>query len=99
MRQREKDKPTDFVDKVRGVFGLDVITFKESSTPSDDDFSVTLSVGKYITDKLYVSVDQGIGPGDTKVLANYELTKSLSLESEIGATAGAGVGLNYKFDY
>lgn len=89
-----------FVDKVRDVLGLDVITFKESESGSDaDELSFTLSVGKYITDKIYISVDQGVGVDDTKIMANLEVTKNFSIESEVGSSSGAGFGIKYKYDY
>ena len=38
----------------------------------------TLSAGKYITDDIYLSLDQGLTPGSSKVTVEVELTPNLT---------------------
>jgi translocation and assembly module TamB len=56
-------------------------------------------VGKYVAEGVYVGVEQGLTPESSGVTVEVELTPRVSIETKATATAGADVGINYKFDY
>ncbi len=58
----------------------------------------TLSAGKYIGKGVYLSVDQNIKDGSTKTNVEIEMTKNLTLDTDVG-TEGTGVGINYRLSY
>lgn len=85
------------------ALGLDVLRIGTSSSDNvgDDDSGAagtTLEAGKYITDRLYMGVQQGMKPDSTAFIIQFELTPRASLEvrSEQNNTWG---GLNWKYNY
>lgn len=84
------------IDSVRQALALDRL---DVSQEGEDVSGTTLSAGKYITDDIYLSLDQGLTPGSSKVTVEVELTPNLTLESDVGANATGNVGLNWEWDY
>lgn len=85
------------------ALGLDVLRIGTSSSDNvgDDESGAagtTLEAGKYITDKLYMGVQQGMKADSTAFIIQFELTPRTSLEvrSEQNNTWG---GLNWKYNY
>ncbi len=58
-----------------------------------------ISVGKYVSDRIYLSVNQGLDPASGKATVDVELTPSLRLQSEVGRDAQGRIGLNWRWDY
>lgn len=80
-----------FFDSIGSGLGLDRlgVGFK----------SGMLSVSKYITEDVYLNIVQGLTPEDSQVRVEWELLKSLSVESNVGQNAQGEVGLNWRYDY
>jgi len=78
-----------FVDRIRRGLGVDVL---------DVDVAGAVSVGKYIADDLFVRYRQGIA-GESNVVVEYELTPSISVESDVGTAGQSRVGVSWEFDY
>lgn len=77
------------------AFGAGSQTANQSDG-SDDD--LTLEVGKYVLDNVYVGLEQGMESDSTGVVVDIEVTPSLSLEAR---TTGRGseVGAKWSWDY
>ena len=58
----------------------------------------SLEAGKYLSDKVYLGVEQGLGPDSGAVRMEVELTPNISLEARTSSKA-ADIGVNWKKDY
>jgi translocation and assembly module TamB len=65
----------------------------EASTTSS-----TIEAGKYISDRVYVGLEQDLGKNSTGVRVEVELTPNLNLESKT-TSQSSRVGLGWKKDY
>lgn len=82
------------LDKARNVLGLDALNIGTA-----DDNSVTISTGKYVTDRVYVEVQEGARPEDKQIKTQIELTPAISGNTTIDGNANQGVGLGWRRDY
>jgi translocation and assembly module TamB len=86
----------DVMDRTRRLVGLDDLDVKESDEAEGE---AAVSAGKYLTEDVYVEVQQGIGSTRGKVSVEYEVQPNVSVETEAGTDAEGGIGLNWKWDY
>ena len=56
-----------------------------------------LSVGTYVSPKLYVEYESGIGDNKDAVKLRYDLSRSIEFQAESGSTPGADIF--YKFEH
>lgn len=93
----------NFTDKIRTAFGLDVLEFKERKTSDGDEYkspTQMVSVGKQITDNVYLSLDQSVsGDSGTTATLQYDVTPSLKIEADVGGDVNAGVGFAWVKKY
>ena len=70
----------------------------QNGSSEDMESIPALEVGKYVTDDIYVGLEQGMNGDSSGVRVEIELTPSLNLE---GSTTpqGSEVGINWKKDY
>ncbi|MDE7240953.1 translocation/assembly module TamB, partial [Desulfovibrio sp.] len=86
------------------ALGVDVLRLGSSSSSAagesgdDDAGGTTLEMGKYLTDSIYMGVQQGMKPDSTAFIIELELTPrtSLELRTEQSNTWG-GLKWNYKY--
>ena len=76
--------------------GVDRLDIRQSRDSPDE---TVVGVGKYLSDSVYVEVEQGTGKDSSAVSLEVELTPNLTIESEVGANSRSGVGLFWKKDY
>lgn len=76
------------LSSTREALGVDMLRLN-SSSDSDQDQSeendltgTTLEMGKYLTDKIYVGVEQGMKSNSTGALVEIELTPEISLKAK-----------------
>ncbi|MCF8467128.1 MAG: translocation/assembly module TamB domain-containing protein [Sneathiella sp.] len=79
----------------RETLGVDVI----SAGTDANTGKAEVSVGKYVTENVYVGVDQGTETGSTRAKVQIELTPHISVESELGQSTDSSVGIFWKWDY
>ncbi len=79
-----------------GREALGVDTFDISGSGGAD---TTLGAGKYISDNVFLEVQQGVTPGSARAKIEIELTPSLSAETQIGQQGQTGSSLNWTYDY
>ena len=84
----------------RKALGLDVMRLKSDSRSSDNSGfgSMAVESGKYLTDSIYVGVEQGAGEGSTAGTVQLEITPKLKLELRSQGTNTQG-NLNWKHNY
>ena len=80
---------------VRDTLGVDVV----SASTNEETGEAEVSVGKYVSDNIYVGVDQGTQSGGTRAKVQIELTPNISVESEMGQSTDSSVGIFWKWDY
>ncbi|SNB52219.1 Autotransporter translocation and assembly factor TamB [Arboricoccus pini] len=77
----------------RDALGVD--TFDVSGSGGSD---TTASAGKYISDDVFLQVQQGATADSTKAKVTIELTPNLSADTTVGQT-GTSAGLSWTHDY
>ena len=82
------------LDKARSAIGLDTL-----DVDTDDQNNVTVSTGKYVTDKVFVGVQQGAKPEDKKLKTEIELRPSVTANTTVDAQGNQGVGIGWRYDY
>jgi translocation and assembly module TamB len=85
------------LSRLRRIAGVDRIEIKDSGDPEESSTSV--SVGKYIGSRVYVSYDQSVHGESSKARVEVEMTKHLSAETEVGQNETASVGLRWRWKY
>ncbi len=83
--------------RLRRFARVDRIEVKDSGDPQNAGTSV--SVGKYIGDRVYLSYDQAVQGEGSKARVEVEMTKHLSAETEVGRNQNASVGLRWRWSY
>jgi translocation and assembly module TamB len=95
----------DVLGKTRSFLGLDRIGFsggEDSGSSSKDDENSTgpsVTLGKYVTDRVYVGVEQDLTDAKQDVIVEIDITPNFTVESKAGSRSGAGVGFNWNYDY
>lgn len=84
----------NLLDKIRRAIGIDTL-----NVGLDDENSPTLSVGKYINDRVYIAVDQGSTPGSSAIRTEIEVRKDIDIETVTDNNGENSVGVNWKHDY
>ena len=75
---------------------LDEIGMRSGSSTNVQDQFVT--VGKRVTDKLYVIFEQSIGRAENVLRLEYTLTQRIALRAQAGTTSAFGVFYRYGWD-
>lgn len=76
------------------AFGLDEISLRGSGEVADR----VVAVGKRLSDRLYISYEQGLGAAASALVKlDFSLTQRLSVRAETGTSSG--IGLFYRFSW
>jgi len=86
----------DIMGETRRALRVDQIEIRESDQIEGETL---ISVGKYVSDRVYVELERGIQAEAGRAMVEVELTPSIRLETEIGADAEGGLGLIWLWDY
>jgi translocation and assembly module TamB len=89
-------KGFDPLKYTRNLIGVDRLEVRESQI---DPGATTISAGKYLKDNIYIEVEKGISTESGKTSVTWELTPSITVETEVGENAEKGMGINWKHDY
>lgn len=79
---------------MRNTLGLDTL-----DVGTDDENNVSVTTGKYITDRVFVGVTQGATPEDREIVTEIELTPSVSGTTSVDGVGNQSVGAQWKRDY
>lgn len=87
------------MDRVRNVTGLDRLDISSGETTASGASGTKLEAGEYVSDKVFVGVEQGAAAQSTRTKVEVEVLPNVTVESSVGVNSGAGVGVNWKWDY
>lgn len=80
--------------RIAQAFGLDEISLRGSGEAADR----VVAVGKRLSERLYISYEQGIGAAASALVKlDFALTQRLSVRAETGTSSG--LGLFYRFSW
>ena len=79
---------------VRDALGLDVLRLDESA-----DGTAEVSVGKNVTDDVFVGVNQPVDGSPSTVEVEVEVFPSISVRAETGQEEGSPVGVEWRVDF
>jgi len=80
--------------RIARAFGLDEISFRGSGEVADR----VVAVGKRLSDRLYISYEQGLGVVASQLVKlDFSLTQRLAVRAETGTSSG--IGLFYRFSW
>jgi translocation and assembly module TamB len=81
--------------RIAQSFGLDEVSFRGTGEVQDR----VLAFGKRLSDKLYVSYEQGLGTvASNLVKLDYSLSRRWSLRAETGTSSGWGLFYRFSWD-
>ena len=81
--------------RIARAFGLDELTLRGTGEAQDR----VVAVGKRLSDKLYISYEQGIGTvASNLVKMDYSLSRRWSLRAETGTSSGGGLFYRFSWD-
>ncbi len=84
------------IDAVRSAVGIDRLRLQQGSTANGQ--RTALAAGEYLTDRVYVEVASD-AQGYTATQLEVELTRSLSILSQLATLGGTSVNLRWSKDY
>ncbi len=81
--------------RVARAFGLDEISLRGSGEVADR----VVAVGKRLSDRLYISYEQGLGEVASQLVKlDYSLTQRLAVRAETGTSSGLGFIFRFSWD-
>lgn len=84
------------LSKLQNTLGIDELKINNDSGSGDD---VTVGVGKYVQENIYLEVEGGGAQNSGKVSLEVDITPNISVSTEARQDAESAVRLNYKYDY
>jgi translocation and assembly module TamB len=85
------------LDGMRSALHVDVLRL--GTNGADGAAAPNVSAGKYVTEDVYIGVQQGTTVTSGAVEAEVELTPNISIESGVGQTGDSNIGIKFKWDY
>lgn len=85
----------DPLTKLRKKMGIDTLSVNQS----DATGNTSVSIGKQISEGVYISVDQGVNTEGSAVKLEIDVTPSIQVETRLGNDNANSVGINWKKDY
>lgn len=89
----------DIMGKTRSLLGVDRLSITGGDDANRPNSGPAVSAGKYVTDEVYVGVEQNLTDAKQDVVVEVDITPDFSVESKAGTKSGAGIGFNWKYDY
>ena len=86
----------DFLGQVRRAAAVDALTLNQSG---EDYRESTLSVGKYLSEDVYIEVEKGLSPETGKASLKWDVTPNITVGTEVGVNAQAGMSVDWRWDY
>jgi translocation and assembly module TamB len=83
------------LDRVRRSIGVDRLDF----TQGENGKGGAVQAGRYVSDRVYVGVEQGIGANQSRAKVEIDITKNLKGTASVGANSDTQFGLTYEKDY
>ncbi|WP_445599936.1 translocation/assembly module TamB domain-containing protein [Azospirillum sp. A39] len=84
-----------FVDRLREGLGIDRLEFVQGTNGSPGG----VEAGRYVSDRVYVGIEQGIGPAQSRARVEVDVTDNIKAEAGVGANADTQVGVTFEWNY
>lgn len=84
------------LDRTRAALGLDVLRLDAGD---GDEGGSGISVGRYVTDKVYVGARQGFQGKPGQVVVEVEVRRNIVLDATVGQEERSGVGISWKKNF
>lgn len=88
----------DTMGQLRDLAGLDTLDFGNADF-GDESTETTATAGRYVTEDVFIAVDQGLSSGATRARVEVELTPNITVRSDIDDQSRSGVGIQWSMDY
>ncbi len=85
---------TGMLGSVREVLGVDSLNVGEGA-----DGSPTIGAGKYVTDKVFVGIEQGTTPESRRISTEIELSPTVTGKTSTNSQGEPTIGLEWRYDY
>ena len=86
-------------DKIAGSLGLDEISLGGSSSGDDDSLGgTTVTIGKRLGEKFYISYEQGLHSAMGTFFVFYDISRRLTLRAEAGEDTALDLIYTFRFD-
>jgi autotransporter translocation and assembly factor TamB len=86
-----------FMYQMRQAVGVDTLEWREGAEAGD---ASSVAAGKYLTPALYIEVNRSLDEkGGTGMMAEFDVTRHISVETSTGPEMRPGIGVNWKNDY
>jgi len=83
-------------ERLRTAAGLATLDFEGGEKGKGGP---SVRVGKYIGDRIYLSIQQGKSLDSSKVGVKIEITPNISAESTVNQAGDSDIGIFYRYDY
>lgn len=83
------------LDSVRRSIGVDRLDF----TQGENGKGGAVQAGRYVSDRVYVGVEQGIGANQSRAKVEIDITNNLKGTASVGGNSDTKFGLTYEKDY
>ncbi len=85
--------------RIARAFGFDELSLRNSATGAGDVSTRVVALGKRLSDRLYITYEQGLGTVATNLIKlDYSLTQRFSVRAETGTASGLGIFYRYSWD-
>lgn len=85
------------LDRVRSTLGLDRLEITGGENGGTG--APGIAAGRYLSEDVYVGVEQGAGQQGSRAKVEVELTDNIQIEADIGTDADNKVGIQFQWDY
>ncbi len=86
----------DLMGETRRVLHVDQIDVRESDEQKGE---TSVSIGKYVSERVFVELEQGINADGGRARVEVSLTPTISIETEAGTDAESSLGLFWSWSY
>jgi autotransporter translocation and assembly factor TamB len=86
----------DLMGETRRLLRVDQIDIR---TPEEEEVGTTVTVGKYVSDRVYVEYEQSVGAESGRASVEVDLTPSIRLETTTGGDDDTGIGIRWTREY
>ena len=85
----------DAFGEIRDALKIDTLDVVGGEDAADSK----VKAGKYLSDDVYLEVEQGTAGDSGRARVEVEILPNISLEADTGEDSSGGVGLKWRFDY
>ncbi len=83
------------IGNLRRSLGIDRLEFVSGA----DGRGGAVEAGRYVSDRVYVGVEQGIGANQSRATVEVDITKNIKAQADVGADSETRVGVKWELNY